>query len=82
MSRLSRPPFNTTSTLHPQDLIYYFTAGETEVRCWTILKGTLAPQVGVWVGVWVGVGVDLEGDEWEIAQAAEIAGRERGFRAI
>uniref|UniRef100_A0A7S2QU02 Obg-like ATPase 1 n=1 Tax=Chlamydomonas chlamydogama TaxID=225041 RepID=A0A7S2QU02_9CHLO len=26
------------------DLIYYFTAGETEVRCWTILKGTLAPQ--------------------------------------
>ena len=25
------------------DLIYYFTAGETEVRCWTILKGTLAP---------------------------------------
>ncbi|WIA22223.1 hypothetical protein OEZ85_004551 [Tetradesmus obliquus] len=26
------------------NLIYYFTAGETEVRCWTILKGTLAPQ--------------------------------------
>lgn len=26
------------------DLIYYFTAGETEVRCWTILRGTLAPQ--------------------------------------
>lgn len=26
------------------NLIYYFTAGETEVRCWTILQGTLAPQ--------------------------------------
>ena len=25
--------------------MYYFTAGETEVRCWTFLKGTLAPQV-------------------------------------
>ena len=28
-----------------QDLMYYFTAGDTEVRCWTFLKGTLAPQV-------------------------------------
>ncbi|KAG2494078.1 hypothetical protein HYH03_007720 [Edaphochlamys debaryana] len=26
------------------NLIYYFTAGETEVRCWTIQRGTLAPQ--------------------------------------
>ncbi len=26
------------------NLIYFFTAGETEVRCWTILKGTMAPQ--------------------------------------
>lgn len=26
------------------ELIYYFTAGETEVRCWTIIKGILAPQ--------------------------------------
>lgn len=26
------------------DLIYYFTAGETEVRCWQIKAGTLAPQ--------------------------------------
>ncbi|KAL0482417.1 Obg-like ATPase [Acrasis kona] len=25
-------------------LIYYFTAGETEVRCWTIREGCLAPQ--------------------------------------
>lgn len=25
-------------------LIYYFTAGEKEVRCWTIRDGTLAPQ--------------------------------------
>ena len=24
--------------------MYYFTAGETEVRCWTFIKGTLAPQ--------------------------------------
>ncbi|PNH04411.1 Obg-like ATPase 1 [Tetrabaena socialis] len=26
------------------NLGYFFTAGETEVRCWTIQKGTLAPQ--------------------------------------
>ncbi|KAI8464841.1 MAG: P-loop containing nucleoside triphosphate hydrolase protein [Monoraphidium minutum] len=26
------------------NLIFYFTAGETEVRCWTIQQGTLAPQ--------------------------------------
>lgn len=26
------------------DLIYYFTAGEKEVRCWTVLNGSLAPQ--------------------------------------
>lgn len=26
------------------NLIYFFTAGETEVRCWTIQRGTLAPQ--------------------------------------
>lgn len=26
------------------DLIYYFTIGETEVKCWTIRKGTKAPQ--------------------------------------
>ncbi|KAG1659337.1 hypothetical protein FOA52_008391 [Chlamydomonas sp. UWO 241] len=25
------------------DMIYYFTCGETEVRCWTILRGCLAP---------------------------------------
>lgn len=25
-------------------LIYYFTAGEKEVRCWTVRQGTLAPQ--------------------------------------
>ncbi|CEO94387.1 Obg-like ATPase 1 [Plasmodiophora brassicae] len=25
-------------------LMYFFTAGETEVRCWTISQGTLAPQ--------------------------------------
>lgn len=26
------------------DLIYYFTAGVKEVRCWTVLNGSLAPQ--------------------------------------
>jgi len=26
------------------DLIYYFTAGEDEVRCWTIRDGCKAPQ--------------------------------------
>ncbi len=25
-------------------LIYYFTAGEDEVKCWTIREGTKAPQ--------------------------------------
>jgi len=25
-------------------LIHFFTAGETEVRCWTVFKGALAPQ--------------------------------------
>jgi obg-like ATPase 1 len=28
------------------DLIHYFTAGKDEVRCWTIKKGTKAPQAG------------------------------------
>lgn len=26
------------------NLIYYFTAGEKEVRCWTLYSGSLAPQ--------------------------------------
>ena len=26
------------------NLIYYFTAGEKEVRCWTVQEGALAPQ--------------------------------------
>jgi len=26
------------------DLIHYFTAGEDEVKCWTVKKGTKAPQ--------------------------------------
>ncbi|KAJ1445955.1 P-loop containing nucleoside triphosphate hydrolase protein [Pelagophyceae sp. CCMP2097] len=26
------------------DLMYYFTAGEKEVRCWTVMKGVTAPQ--------------------------------------
>ena len=26
------------------DLIHFFTAGEKEVKCWTIKKGTKAPQ--------------------------------------
>ena len=28
------------------NLIYYFTAGEKEVRCWTLYEGSLAPQAG------------------------------------
>lgn len=28
------------------ELIYFFTAGEDEVRCWTIREGTKAPQAG------------------------------------
>eukprot|EP00871_Galdieria_phlegrea_P003606 jgi/Galph1/4246/GphlegSOOS_G2921.1 len=43
---------NTTSALpkiiragyQALNLIYFFTAGEDEVKCWTIRKGTLAPQ--------------------------------------
>ena len=27
-------------------LIYFFTAGEDEVKCWQIRKGSKAPQVG------------------------------------
>jgi ribosome-binding ATPase YchF (GTP1/OBG family) len=26
-------------------VLQFFTAGEKEVRCWTVLKGALAPQV-------------------------------------
>jgi obg-like ATPase 1 len=26
------------------DLVYFFTAGEDEVRCWTIRRNTKAPQ--------------------------------------
>lgn len=29
---------------HTLDLVHYFTAGEQEVRAWTIRRGTLAPQ--------------------------------------
>ena len=28
------------------NLIHFFTAGEDEVRCWTIRKGTKAPKAG------------------------------------
>ena len=38
MDRLIRVAFNTMG------LMYYFTAGETEVRAWTIHKGWKAPQ--------------------------------------
>lgn len=27
-------------------LQYYFTAGEKEIRCWTVPRGCLAPQAG------------------------------------
>jgi obg-like ATPase 1 len=41
------------------NLIYFFTAGADEVKCWQIRKGSKAPQVcgGVvvgWWGVWQG----------------------------
>lgn len=33
-----------TSGYHALDLIHFFTAGEDEVKCWTIRKGNKAPQ--------------------------------------
>ena len=39
------PKIITTGFKHIQ-LIYFFTAGEDEVKCWQIRKGTKAPQVG------------------------------------
>jgi obg-like ATPase 1 len=33
-----------TTGFQALELIYYFTAGEDEVKCWTIRKGTKAPQ--------------------------------------
>ncbi|KXZ42091.1 hypothetical protein GPECTOR_208g403 [Gonium pectorale] len=35
--------FNSKEGFKELNLIYFFTAGETEVRCWTIQRGTLAP---------------------------------------
>lgn len=29
---------------HALDLVYFFTAGEDEVRCWTLRRNTKAPQ--------------------------------------
>jgi obg-like ATPase 1 len=37
-------PKITTNGYSQLGLIYYFTAGEKEVRCWTIRQGCLAPQ--------------------------------------
>ena len=37
------PKIITTGFKHIQ-LIYFFTAGEDEVKCWQIRKGTKAPQ--------------------------------------
>lgn len=39
----SQLPKIITTGYHALDLIHYFTAGEDEVRGWTIKKGTLAP---------------------------------------
>jgi obg-like ATPase 1 len=33
-----------TAGYHSLDLIHFFTSGEDEVKCWTIRKGTKAPQ--------------------------------------
>jgi obg-like ATPase 1 len=40
----SSMPKMVTQGYKELNLIYYFTAGEKEVRCWTIFNGTLAPQ--------------------------------------
>eukprot|EP01097_Dermamoeba_algensis_P000433 TRINITY_DN114_c0_g1_i1.p1 TRINITY_DN114_c0_g1~~TRINITY_DN114_c0_g1_i1.p1 ORF type:complete len:358 (-),score=109.10 TRINITY_DN114_c0_g1_i1:174-1247(-) len=39
-------PKMITTGYHELDLIHFFTVGETEVRCWTIINGALAPQAG------------------------------------
>jgi len=39
----SMMPKIITTGYHSLDLIHYFTAGEQEVRAWTIKKGTMAP---------------------------------------
>lgn len=36
-----------TTGFRAVQLIYFFTAGEDEVRCWQIRRGTKAPQVPV-----------------------------------
>lgn len=40
----SNLPKITTTGYSQLGLIYYFTAGEKEVRCWTVRQGCLAPQ--------------------------------------
>ncbi|CAD8205775.1 unnamed protein product [Paramecium octaurelia] len=43
-SKLSMLPRIIKTGYKTLDLIYFFTAGEDEVRCWTIRAGTKAPQ--------------------------------------
>nr|CCC89543.1 putative GTP binding protein [Trypanosoma congolense IL3000] len=40
----SQVPKIITSAYHAINLIHYFTAGPDEVKCWTIQRGTKAPQ--------------------------------------
>ena len=40
----SQLPRIITTGYHVLNLIHFFTAGADEVKCWTIRKGTLAPQ--------------------------------------
>lgn len=40
----SQIPKIITTGYHVLNLIHFFTAGADEVKCWTIRKGTLAPQ--------------------------------------
>ena len=40
----SQLPRIITTGYHVLNLIHFFTAGSDEVKCWTIRKGTLAPQ--------------------------------------
>ena len=40
----SQMPKIITTGYHVLNLIHFFTAGPDEVKCWTIRRGTLAPQ--------------------------------------
>jgi ribosome-binding ATPase YchF (GTP1/OBG family) len=37
------------SRYHELNLIHFMTAGQQEVRCWTVFNGAVAPQVCRWL---------------------------------